>query len=90
MEDGDRGNIKEARESGMQWRCFHCLRWFKEKPQELCPYCGCPWFTHISKVEVEDKLIDESAEKAAKSGLPEGYITKKFSNMEIEKIRNTI
>jgi len=56
--------ICEAKEKGMQWRCFHCLKFYAEKPVE-CPHCGCPYFTAIEKCRGEDQAIEISARESS-------------------------
>jgi len=76
-------SICEAETKGLKWRCFHCLRFYGEKP-ERCPHCGCPYFTHISRCREEDEAIEESARKA--SHLPED-IAKTIASLETTRIR---
>ncbi len=87
-------SIKEAREKGLKYRCFHCLSWYKKKPKKCIaplypggPRCNCPYFTPIEKCEEEERLIDESAQQAAQSSIPEGYALTKFNAMETSRIR---
>jgi len=76
-------SICAAKKQGMKWRCFHCLRFYKEKPV-TCPHCGCPYFTPIEKCRKEDEAIEQSARKA--SHLPE-HIAKTIASLEIKRIR---
>jgi len=76
--------ICEAENRGMKWRCFHCLRFYREKPK-ACSECGCPYFTAIEKCRVEDEVIERSARQAA-TNVPE--TTARFlASLEIERIR---
>ena len=77
-------DICQAKERGMRWRCFHCLRFYREKPVE-CPHCGCPHFTSIEKCKEEDEAIEMSARQA--SHLSES-IAKTIASLETERIRN--
>jgi len=56
--------ICRAEGRGMRWRCFHCLRFYEEKPSE-CPHCGCPHFTAIEKCRGEDQAIEISARESS-------------------------
>ena len=76
--------ICEAKEKGMQWRCFHCLKFYVKKPVE-CPHCGCPYFTSIEKCREEDQAIEESAKQA--SHVPEG-IARTIATLETKRIRD--
>ena len=76
--------ICEAENRGMKWRCFHCLRFYREKTK-ACPECGCPYFTAIEKCRIEDEAIERSARQAA-TNVPE--TTARFlASLEIERIR---
>jgi len=76
--------ICEAENRGMKWRCFHCLRFYEEKPK-ACPECGCPYFTAIEKCREEDAMIEKSARQAAANV---SETTARFlASLEIERIR---
>ena len=81
-------SLSDAVEQGLQWRCFHCLTFHKEKP-ERCPYCGCPSFTHISRCEKEDLAIWESAQKAAEADLS-GKAIETIASLEIRRIQSSL
>jgi len=76
-------SICEAETKGLKWRCFHCLRFYGEKP-ERCPHCGCPHFTPIERCRGEDEAIEQSARQAA--ALPEKY-AQVLATLETIRIR---
>jgi len=79
--------ICEAKEKGMRWRCFHCLKFYTEKPEE-CPHCGCPYFTPIEKCREEDQAFEESAREAAANQVSE-ETAKILASLETQRIQNT-
>jgi len=73
-----------AETEGMKYRCFHCLRFYRDKP-EACPECGCPYFTPIERCREEDRMIEESARQAA-ANMPEGS-ARFLATLETQRIR---
>lgn len=82
----DGSSIYELRKGEPEnFRCFGCLTWYSEIPDE-CLNCGCSEFTPKEKVELEDRLFDESAHFTSELGELKREAVNKIAKSQTRRI----